>query len=128
LKHRILVRRSVTRHVTRYAYGPYEILSPIGARLKTIRSDKVDQGSRRRFLQEARAVSTVNGPNIVDLYDILSHGVRDVLVMEHGDGKPLNQLIPARRLRLSQVLSWSIQIDKRTGYWRRRHDLEFKAR
>ena len=108
--------------------GPYEVLSSIGAggmgevfkardtrlgrvvALKIIRSDKVDEESRRRFLQEARAVSSLNDPNIVDLHDIVSDSGRDVLVMEYVEGKSLERLIPQKGLRLNEVLSWSIQI------------------
>jgi eukaryotic-like serine/threonine-protein kinase len=108
--------------------GPYEVLSSIGAggmgevfkardtrlgrivALKVVRSDKADEESRRRFLQEARAVSSLTDPNIVDLHDIVSDNGRDVLVMEYVEGKSLDQLIPKKGLRLNQVFSWSIQI------------------
>ncbi|MBC8165272.1 MAG: PD40 domain-containing protein [Bryobacteraceae bacterium] len=109
--------------------GPYEVLSSLGAggmgevysardtrlgrivALKIIRSDKtIDGERRRRFRQEARAASSLTHPNIVALYDILSHNGDDVLVMEYVNGKTLGELIPGKGARLSDALRWSIQI------------------
>ena len=53
---------------------------------------------RLRFLQEARAVSALNHPNIVVLYDISSHDGADFLVMEYVAGRSLKELIPPEGL------------------------------
>jgi serine/threonine protein kinase len=109
--------------------GPYEILSSLGAggmgevfkardnrlgrivALKIIRPDKIADAERRqRFVQEARAASRLNHPNIIELYDIVSENGRDVLVMEYAPGKSLDRLIPKNGLRLSQALRWAIEI------------------
>ncbi len=69
--------------------GPYEITAPLGAggmgevykardtrlermvAVKVLPADKVADPSRKqRFIQEARAASALNHPNIVTLHDI----------------------------------------------------------
>jgi serine/threonine protein kinase len=81
--------------------GPYKILELLGAggmgqvfratdtrlhrtvAIKILPRDKVsDPERKRRFLQEARAASALNHPNIVTLYDIANDGGMDYLVME----------------------------------------------
>jgi eukaryotic-like serine/threonine-protein kinase len=90
--------------------GPYEIQAPIGAggmgevykardtRLGRTVAIKVlpagvaaDPDRRRRFEQEARAVSALSHPYICVLYDIGSEGGTDFLVMEYLDGQTLAQ-------------------------------------
>src|SRR5438552_10476657 len=90
--------------------GPYEILAPIGAggmgevyrasdtRLhrtvanKILPQDKVaDPERKRRFLQEARAASALNHPNIITLYDIANDSGVDYLAMEYVPGKSLDR-------------------------------------
>jgi eukaryotic-like serine/threonine-protein kinase len=93
--------------------GPYEIVEPIGAggmgqvyratdsRLRRTVAVKIlplgrlhDAAIKRRFLQEARAASALNHPNIVTIHDIACHDDIDYLVMEYIAGKPLHKLIP----------------------------------
>ncbi len=54
-----------------------------------------DSGLRRRFLNEARAASALNHPNIVAIHDICTDQNVDFLVMEHIDGRTLKDLIAA---------------------------------
>jgi serine/threonine protein kinase len=44
-------------------------------------------------MQEARAASALNHPNIVTLYDIANDSGADYLVMEYVPGKSLDKLI-----------------------------------
>ena len=109
--------------------GPYEILGLIGAggmgevyratdtrlhrvvAIKVLPFDKVaDPERKRRFLQEARAASALNHPNIVTLHDIANHGGLDFLVMEYVEGKSLDKLITSKGLPLAEVISYSSQI------------------
>src|SRR5919204_159651 len=48
---------------------------------------------KRRFVQEAKAASALNHPNIVHIYDISSSDGTDYIAMEFVDGKTLAQLI-----------------------------------
>jgi eukaryotic-like serine/threonine-protein kinase len=58
--------------------------------IKTLRLDGADD-SRRRLLSEAQAVSALNHPNIVTVYDVGRDGTgRDFIAMEHIDGEPLS--------------------------------------
>ena len=46
-----------------------------------------DDDRRRRFLQEARAASALNHPNIITIYDIVFEGDAQYMVMEYVRGK-----------------------------------------
>src|SRR5438132_443961 len=88
--------------------GPYEILSLIGEggmgkvyKAKDTRLDRTvaikvlpDATAalpdvRQRFEREARAVSSLNHPNICALYDVGQQEGVDYLVMEHLEGQTL---------------------------------------
>ena len=109
--------------------GPYEILAPIGAggmgevfraadtrlrrtvAIKILPHDKVaDPERRRRFLQEARAASALNHPNIVTMYDIANDGPIDYLVMEYVPGRSLDKLIGPKGLPLMQAIGYAAEI------------------
>jgi serine/threonine protein kinase len=67
------------------------------------------EDSRRRFLQEAKAASALNHPNIVTVYDVGSDAGIDYLAMELVDGKPLDRLIPRSGMPLGELLGWAAQ-------------------
>jgi serine/threonine protein kinase len=109
--------------------GPYEIVDAIGAggmgevyrgrdtrlartvAIKVLPGDVTHDAKRRdRFLQEARAASALNHPNIVTLHDIGSDNGIDFLVMEYVPDTPLDRLISSRPLSLAEALNCGIQI------------------
>ena len=109
--------------------GPYEILSSLGAggmgevyraedtrlgrvvAIKTLPADKLaDHERRRRFLDEARAASALNHPNIVVMHDIAESQGVEFLVMELVPGQPLSDCIPRKGLRLNEALRYGMQI------------------
>ena len=109
--------------------GPYRIEAPIGAggmgevyratdtRLRRTVAIKVlpraqvaDPERKKRFLQEARAASALNHPNIVTLHDIAHDAGEDYLVMEFVPGKSLNKLIPPKGLKIAEALHYAQQI------------------
>jgi dienelactone hydrolase len=79
--------------------------------IKLLPPDKMnDPGRRRRFVQEAKAASALNHPNIVTVHEIDSSNGADFIVMELVDGAPLDRLIPKSGLPLAQTLSYAVQI------------------
>jgi len=109
--------------------GPYEILSPLGAggmgevyraedtrlrrivAIKVLRADKVKlQLERQRLLQEARAASTLNHPNIVQIHELDSHEGDDFIVMEFVPGRTFAQLLKEKRLTIDEVIVYASQI------------------
>src|SRR5512147_2854299 len=63
--------------------------------IKVLPPEKVADPSRKaRFVQEAKAASALNHPNIIHIYDIDRHAGVDFIVMEYVAGKTLDQLIP----------------------------------
>ena len=109
--------------------GPYEVLAPIGAggmgdvykatdtRLDRIVAIKVlptelshNEELRQRFEREARAVSSLNHPNICTLYDIGREGDVDFMVMEYLEGETLADLLMKGALSLEEALRYGREI------------------
>ena len=109
--------------------GPYQIETPLGVggmgevfrakdtrlgrtvAIKVLPRDKITDAERKkRFLQEARAASALNHPNIVTVYDIASDNGIDYLVMEYVPGKSLDKVITPKGLPLTEVISYATQV------------------
>ena len=107
----------------------YEILEKLGAggmgeiykaqdtRLNRLVAIKVllgassgDPESRRRFIQEAQAASSLNHPNIITIHDIITHGRDQFMVMEYVKGKTLGELTPPGGLGAYDTLRYAVQI------------------
>src|SRR5437867_2486474 len=70
--------------------------------LKVLPPEKVaDAERKRRFVQEAKAASALNHPNIITIHDISSENGIDFIVMEYVQGKTLDALVPRKGLRLN---------------------------
>jgi Tol biopolymer transport system component len=109
--------------------GPYEIQSPLGAggmgevyRAKDTRLDrtvavKILPGhlsdnieAKQRFEREARAISSLNHPNICTLHDIGHQDGIDFLVMEFLEGETLADRLRKGPLTTELVLKYGIEI------------------
>ena len=109
--------------------GPYEIQAPLGAggmgevyRARDTRLDRIvavkilpahladDSGARERFDREARAVSSLNHPNICHLYDVGAQDRIRFLVMEYLEGETLANRLLKGALPLEQLLRYGIDI------------------
>jgi serine/threonine protein kinase len=103
--------------------GPYEILAAAGSggmgevyRARDTRLDRVvaikilpahlsdRPASRERFEREAKAISSLNHPNICQLYDVGSQDGVSFLVMEYLEGETLADRLRKGPLPLDQVL------------------------
>ncbi len=69
-----------------------------------------DAERQRRFVQEAKAASALNHPNIVHIYDIAEADGTPFIAMEFVAGKTLDQTIGRKGLRVSEALRYSVQI------------------
>jgi eukaryotic-like serine/threonine-protein kinase len=109
--------------------GPYEIQSPLGAggmgevyrardrRLERTVAVKVlpshlsdNSEAKQRFDREARAISSLNHPNICTLYDVGHQNGIDYLVMEFLEGETLADRLARGPLPPEQVLKLGIEI------------------
>jgi eukaryotic-like serine/threonine-protein kinase len=109
--------------------GAYEILAPLGAggmgevyRARDTRLGRevaikflaarfaTKPGASQRLLEEARAASALNHPNIVALHDICFENGNEFLVMELVRGKTLDHLIGNRGLAVTTALKYAIPI------------------
>ena len=73
-------------------------------------SMSADPAFRRRFIQEAQAASALNHPNIITIYDIITDGETQYMVVEYVPGKTLLELIPKEGLRVPQAIHYAWQI------------------
>src|SRR5216684_703389 len=108
--------------------GPYEILSLVGAggmgevyrardtrldrfvAIKVLSAEKVaDTERKRRFVQEAKAASALNHPNIITIHDIAEEHGTDYIVMEYVAGQTLDHTIHRHGLRLNEALKYAVQ-------------------
>jgi serine/threonine protein kinase len=71
----------------------------------------VDSERKRRFVQEAKAASALNHPNIIHVYDIDQADGTDYIAMEYVAGKTLDQIIPRKGMK-----------------WAKRSELPLKSR
>jgi len=79
--------------------------------IKVLPAGKVADADRKgRFVQEAKAASALNHPNIVHVYDIAAENGVDFIAMEFVDGKTLDQAIPRKGMRVGEALKIAVQI------------------
>jgi serine/threonine protein kinase len=65
---------------------------------------------KRRFVQEARAASALNHPNILHVYDIGTQEGVDYIVMEYVEGQTLDEVIAPGGLKTAPALDYATQI------------------
>jgi serine/threonine protein kinase/tetratricopeptide (TPR) repeat protein len=70
----------------------------------------VDERSGTRSLQEARAASGLNHPNICTIYAVNQVGDRPFIVMEHVDGRTLSALIAVEPCSVNQTVRLGVQL------------------
>jgi Tol biopolymer transport system component/aminoglycoside phosphotransferase (APT) family kinase protein len=109
--------------------GPYEVISAAGAggmgevyRARDTRLDRTvaikilpahlsdNPEAKQRFDREARAISSLNHPNICTLYDVGHQDGVDYLVMEFLEGETLAARLAKGPLPPEQVLKYGIEI------------------
>src|SRR5665213_234501 len=65
---------------------------------------------RARFLQEARAASSLNHPNIITIHDIVAVESGDCIVMEFVRGYTMGDVLEAQKIPVVDALKYAIQI------------------
>src|SRR5438445_6646548 len=79
--------------------------------IKVLPPEKIaDAERKRRFVQEAKAASALNHPNIITIHDIASENGIDFIAMEYVPGRTLDELINWKGLRLNEALKCAVQI------------------
>jgi eukaryotic-like serine/threonine-protein kinase len=63
-----------------------------------------------RFETEARAISSLNHPNICTLYEVEEYEKKPVIVMELLEGETLEKRMKAGNIPLNQLLQWAIEV------------------
>ena len=79
--------------------------------LKVLPRERVaNEERKRRFMQEAKAASALNHPNIVHIYDIATDQDTTFIAMEYVPGRTLAELIPRQGMPVASVLNYAVQI------------------
>src|SRR5216684_6198043 len=82
--------------------------------VKVLASATVNADRERRFVQEAKAASSLNHPNIVTIYDINTQELEgesvQYIAMELVAGETLHHLIGGKGLRIRDALKYATQI------------------
>jgi eukaryotic-like serine/threonine-protein kinase len=109
-------------------FGPYEILGTLGGggmglvfrawderlhrevAVKLLHDDYTMPGMRERFLQEARAASALNHPNICTVFDIGEQDQNPYLVMELLEGETVKDRIAHGALSAEEIVRYAMEI------------------
>src|SRR5947207_12473156 len=112
-------------------FGPYEVVGLLGAggmgevyrakdprlnrdvALKILQSTAADPIRQQRFLEEARAASALNHPNILSVYDVGTEQGSAYIVAELVDGESLRELIARGPMSAPDVIDVATQIADR---------------
>src|SRR5262245_5259592 len=79
--------------------------------IKVLPAERVtDPDRKRRFVQEAKAASALDHPNIITIYDIDQAGGVDFIAMEYVVGKALDYVVPRKGLQIKTALKYGVQI------------------
>jgi len=103
----------VEREIGRGGMGVvYSALDPKLARRVAIKllPPDADNERRRRFIQEARAASALNHPNIVTIYEVGEHEGTAFIAMELVEGTPLDRLLAGGLLPIGTAIDYGAQI------------------
>ncbi len=112
----------------RDSFAHYEILSKIGAggmgevflardtkldrsvAIKFLPEEMASQSDRlARFVQEAKAASALNHPNIITVYEIGEFEGTNFIAVEYIEGKTLRERMSSARISFDEILSIAIQ-------------------
>jgi serine/threonine-protein kinase len=114
-------------------FGPYEILGRLGGggmglvfrawderlhrevAIKLLHDDYTMSGMRERFLQEARAASALNHPNICTVFDIGEQDHNPYLVMELLEGETVKDRVAHGALPAEEIIRYAIEISDALG-------------
>ncbi|HEY1341468.1 MAG TPA: protein kinase [Bryobacteraceae bacterium] len=78
--------------------------------IKVLTAEVANPERQKRFVQEARAASGLNHPNIITVYDIGNENGVDFIVMELVAGRTLDKVIPRAGMKPVDLLRYAIPI------------------
>lgn len=68
-----------------------------------------DPQTKQRFVQEAKAASALNHPNIITIYEIGTDGGRDFIAMEYVDGETVRGHLSRGRIETRRAVEFAAQ-------------------
>ncbi len=109
---RYQIIRSIGEGGMANVYLAYDTILDREVAVKILRGDLAgDEKFVKRFQREAKAASSLNHPNIVEMYDVGEDNGNYFLVMEYVDGRTLKSLIKKRgALSLTETIDIMLQL------------------
>ena len=109
---RYQIIRSIGEGGMANVYLAYDAILDREVAVKILRGDLAgDEKFVKRFQREAKAASSLNHPNIVEMYDVGEDNGNYFLVMEYVDGRTLKSLIKKRgALSLTETIDIMLQL------------------
>ena len=105
------VEREIGRGGMGVVYGAVDTRLERPVALKMLQAEATaDDERKRRFVQEARAASALNHPNIVTIYEIGEEGGTTFIAMELVEGMPLDKVLASGPLPVVTALEYAAQI------------------
>ncbi len=71
-----------------------------------------DSAGKERFFQEAKAVSSLNHPNILTIHDINDYKGQLYIVMEYIEGETIKSKIQNKKLKDNEIVDFGLQIGR----------------
>jgi serine/threonine protein kinase/Tfp pilus assembly protein PilF len=94
-----------------YRASDLDLRRPVA--LKVLRPDVLShEGSRERFVREARAASALNHPCIVTIYEIGEDDGVDFIAMEYVEGPTLDEIIPPDGMAFNTATRYALAISE----------------
>ena len=69
-----------------------------------------DPKRMQRFVQEARAVSALNHPNVLTIHEFGQEGTTQFIATEYVEGVTLREQLRTHRLKLHELLDIAVQV------------------
>lgn len=112
INERYEIVRSIGEGGMANVYLAHDVILNRDVAIKVLRGDlENDEKFIRRFQREAKSVSDLSHPNIVEVYDVGEEDGQHYIVMEYIDGKTLKQLVQKRgALTVAEVIDIMSQL------------------
>ena len=75
-----------------------------------LESEAANRKALQRFALEARAISSLNHPNICTLYEVEEHEGTPIIVMELLHGETLGERLEKGAIAIAQLLQWAVEL------------------
>lgn len=96
---------------TSYVYLAYDNIQEMNVSLKVLKNDNIDEKKIRNFEREAKAISLLNHPNIIKIYEFSEYEGYHYICQEYVEGITIKEYIHnSNKIHIKDVVDISIQV------------------